>query len=369
MVNYGSTFPEIYDTWKDAIAPGTSYPGWADYGTANSSAIINYSWVTASGTGVQTERGDSKDIKVDSKDRGIHPRLYFKYVKSKMTKLQKSRLEERLSKLKKLVIQTKELGQQALYENFAKNLVSVVRESEAEACGIEYIILRETIDKYRHKIREGVTIELDELKDYDRVIPAGVVERIKECWKLGLFHTYWVLHVDHKEKEDIGGERKKETLETTKQKIKEKDPLLLGSYSEDPDKFYFIADWIDEHCDLTLARFLEDVREGDPVYQLDRVPEMDQDVLKDMMKEVSRRKRRLEQTNAHNYKDLMKEEEREKLPTVDKRGIKKISSERFFLISERLRQRIPIEKVRSPLSFVYRRVKEFSTWVKRITRR
>ena len=46
--------------------------------------------------------GDSKTKSFSSQEI-YHPRLYFKYVKSKLTKMQQDKLKDRLGKLKKLI--------------------------------------------------------------------------------------------------------------------------------------------------------------------------------------------------------------------------------------------------------------------------
>ena len=260
---------------------------------------------------IKTGSGLTGGMKLERKEgkEGLHPRLYFKYVKSKMTKLQKERLKDRLGKLRKIIPTVKELGQQALYETLAKELALIVKQSEIVACGIELTISKVVIERFRYSVNEQVKIGLVELSDYDRLLPDTVVRKIRQCWKYGLFHKYWVLYTDHKVKEDTDGKKKKvEKLKTNEQKIKEKDPILFGTLEHDPDTFYFIADWEDEYCDLTLSKFLDTIREDDPEFAMDRIPEIDEEMVRSIIAEVDRKEGRLANTNSKNFKMLAEEE-------------------------------------------------------------
>jgi len=252
------------------------------------------------------------------KSRKAPLKFYFKFVKSKLTKLQQVRLQERLEKLKALVMQAKFSGQQALYEEFAFQLAVTVRESEILACGIEYIIDRAVVERFMHNVRD-VEVKLDKLEDYPRVLPAKVQKALKNFKQLNLFDTYLILYGDHKgkvqtkeekEQEKATGKKLEKEVKTTKKKIKEKDPILFGVQEYLHDRLYFIMDWIDEHCDLTLDKFLEVVKTEDPLYELDRIPEMDNKLMKEIIKDAKDRNQRLEGTNRSNYKNLMVEEDR-----------------------------------------------------------
>ena len=75
------------------------------------------------------------DFAADNKNV-IHPRLYFRFVKSKLTKLEERKLNKRLLLLQKFVKSAEDMGQQALYEEFSRKIAITVREQELWACGI-----------------------------------------------------------------------------------------------------------------------------------------------------------------------------------------------------------------------------------------
>lgn len=230
----------------------------------------------------------------------IHPRLYFQFVKSKLNKLEEAKLNERLLRLQKFVKSAAELKQQALYEEFSRKIAITVREQELYAVGIEYFVDRAVVNQFRDKVRE-LDIAFCKLEDYSRAIPDSVKKRIDKIKKLKLIDQYWVLYVDHKVEKEI---------KTNKQKIKEKDPILFGIQDYMPDKLYFIVDWIDEYCDLTLDKFITEVKKNDPDYEIATLDEIDEDLIQKIVRESRERHARLKNTKRDNFQDLMKEEDK-----------------------------------------------------------
>lgn len=308
--------------WRTYTDTGTSIPGiysasvsmWdttSNVATYNTTTTI-YEWTPVQYGNWQNDNGLNVgfDIVKNKETQVIHPRLYFKYVKSKLSKLQQKEMVERLTKLQKLLVQAKDLGQKALYEELARKVAIAIKEQEINVCGIEYTIHKEAINKYREKVK-GPEIGFCTLEKYSRPIPANVKKRIEKCKELKLFDNYHVLYLEYKEKTDVGGKKKEEATEkkTNKEKIKEKDPILFGTLDFLPDKFYFIIDWIDEYCDLTLDKFVEVVKKNDPEYDLDKIDDITPELLQKMVQEARDRHNRLANTNSKNFKDLMKEED------------------------------------------------------------
>jgi hypothetical protein len=176
-------------------------------------------------------------------------------------------------------------------------------------CGIEYIINKDSINKYKDKVKD-VDIKFKKLEEYDRPIPANVTKRLNKFKKLKMFDGYMVLYLDYKEKIDIDNKKKSVAeVKTNKQKIKEKDPILFGTLDYEPDKLYFIADWVDEYCDLTLDKFLQTIKKDDPEYKLEQFESIDEEYIQRMVRESRERHTRLKKTTASNYKKLMEEED------------------------------------------------------------
>lgn len=269
------------------------------------------------------------DVTQRKDTRVIHPRLYFRFVKSKLNKLQERKLNERLLRLQKFVKSAEGLGQKALFEEFSRKIAITVREQELYACGIEYFVDKSVVEKYRHKVKD-VTIGFSKLENFDRPVPDRVAKKVKKLQELKMFDEYLILYLNYTEKKDVGNKKKVESpLKTNKEKIKEKDPIIFGVQTYLPEKLYFIADWVDEYCDLTLDKLLEDVKKDDPDYNVKNIDDIDEDYIKRMVQESRERHLRLRGTNNSNFKSHMEEEDKSYSKKIDS-GKKRTKVEELF---------------------------------------
>lgn len=138
------------------------------------------------------------------------------------------------------------LGQTALVEKM-KDDIEVVKK-EAMACakgGIKEYLEKEQLDILLKKSSKNIT--LTPLKNFTRYIPDIVAKKLEKLKNLNLFDEYTVVHYDPK----------KEAVKMTKEEEKKsKDPILFGKINGSTH-FYFIGDWIDEFCNLTLKETIK----------------------------------------------------------------------------------------------------------------
>lgn len=136
-------------------------------------------------------------------------------------------------------------GQTALLENLFKNLVANKYESVLYAEKMYYVVSEEQIVEFAKKTERGLS--LDYIANFARPLPQDLVVKIEEINKLEIFDNYAVLHYDPQGK----------SYKPTKREIeKQRDPILFGLIAGS-DKLYYIADWVDETCDLTLDKFVD----------------------------------------------------------------------------------------------------------------
>jgi len=81
------------------------------------------------------------------------------------------------------------------------------------------------------------------MKNFCRAIPDDVSAKKKEADTLRIFDNYVVLHYDPKGKS---------FAETEKEVEYRKDPILFGVI-EGVRKLYFVGEWKDAECDLTMS--------------------------------------------------------------------------------------------------------------------
>ena len=136
-------------------------------------------------------------------------------------------------------------GQTALKEKLLRDMVINKYESVLYSKGLYYVVAEDQVVEFVKKTKKGV--RLTYVKNYMRQIPAEVVEKIEEINKLEIFDNYAVLHYDPEFKAFS------ETIEETKRR---RDPILFGLI-KGSNKLYYITDWVDDFCDLTLDKFVE----------------------------------------------------------------------------------------------------------------
>lgn len=179
-------------------------------------------------------------------ERGIHPRLYFKYIKSKFGLIEKSRLDNRIKKLEKAFDHAMEHGQNALAEKFLARISVETREAFMYAKGVRKFIVKPVLDKHKRNIRGG-HISDTRFEDFTRVVPDRVLKKKKEVEEC--FDEFWVYHYWNPEAGDV------KTMDH-EEREKMKDPVLFGKIKE-CDRMYFIAEWEDEYCDLSFEEIID----------------------------------------------------------------------------------------------------------------
>lgn len=200
-------------------------------------------------TGV-TPRGTRFSLNKSKKDFDI--KYIFKIVKKKLTVLENKKLVTRMKNLEKLINERIKLGQFKLAEENMTYLERITRESEIYACGFTLFLEREHLEKFRDLAKDKDNLFLTKLEDYMREIPLPTQKKLKKAQENKLFDEYHILHYDPALKA-IPEEEKKKIIK------KRKDPILFGVFKQS-SRFYFIGDWIDEYCDLTLEDIIDAVK-------------------------------------------------------------------------------------------------------------
>jgi hypothetical protein len=88
------------------------------------------------------------------------------------------------------------------------------------------------------------------LKNFSRPLPDKAVKKLTEVDSLEVFDNYVVMCYDPEGKKKV---------ETEEERVKRKDPILFGLISGS-NKLYYITDWVDEYCDLTLQQFVDTLK-------------------------------------------------------------------------------------------------------------
>ena len=118
-----------------------------------------------------------------------------------------------------------------------------------DSCDIDFYI--DIVTNSRDRVKRPVKII--ELERYEREIPDEIVEVIDKTKEL--FDQMYIVYTDYTGKE----ERKIEAEQ------KQKDPILFGTFQNREkkvvvDRFYYLGDWVDEFCDLTLDKMVNETK-------------------------------------------------------------------------------------------------------------
>lgn len=145
--------------------------------------------------------------------------------------------------------QANELGQKALADKLTAEIFNNKYESILYAENFHYKITEEELVYFVKKTEKGV--RLDYIENFVRPIPKEVVEIKKKADDLLVFDNYCILHYDPELKSYKQTKEQEEEL-----RRKKSDPILFGMINGSRN-LYYITDWIDEYCNLTLEEFVK----------------------------------------------------------------------------------------------------------------
>lgn len=141
--------------------------------------------------------------------------------------------------------QAGQAGQTALLEKLKKGLMTYRNETQLVAINSRKYITEDDLVRFVKQAKKG--LRLDWIGNFIRMIPPEILDRKVRMDGLGIFDNYVVLHYDPS---------KKSWAETQAEIAARRDPILFGLMSGSRN-LYFVGDWIDEKCDLTLEQIID----------------------------------------------------------------------------------------------------------------
>lgn len=168
---------------------------------------------------------------------------FFKSVKNSAEELKL--VKDRFESYERVMQHLLSTGQVSLIEHMRSELETLRAETQLYAIGFRKVITEENIVAFAEKAPHE--LHLTWIKNFMRSIPAKAVEAKLKCDDNLIFDNYVILHYD----KDGTGEQ-----DTQEEKTRKKDPILFGVLAGST-KLYYIADWVDEYCDLTFDKMVE----------------------------------------------------------------------------------------------------------------
>ena len=214
----------------------------------------------------------------NEQEKQMDPQDYFEYVKSMKEQMTDEFLDNLYKIIMKQIGKAMVTGQNLQARRLAYSLGVIKREHDLVKRGLDVYVLRESIEKFINEVADKA-VKVVDLEFYPREIPDAIAEKVQKLKEDKVFDNFYVLFTDY-------------TGETTKEVTKErmrKDPILFGTFEHKIDdiwnicdRFYFVGDWEDEYCDLTLTKMVQKMSEKgitDVVNELS-LPEVTEDTIR-----------------------------------------------------------------------------------------
>lgn len=185
-----------------------------------------------------------KESEVKEDEKYMDALQFFSMVKAS-SKESVATYRDRVSDYLKSIHNAVTVGQTALVEDLLRGLVTNKYESVLFAEGLYYVVNEQQMVSFVKQCEKGVKLEY--VKNFTRPMPQDIVDKIAKINQLEVFDNYVVLYYDP------DGKIYKETA---REEAKRKDPIIFGVIAGS-EKLYYVADWVDEYCDLTLEAFID----------------------------------------------------------------------------------------------------------------
>lgn len=186
-----------------------------------------------------------------NKNENITPSQYFDYLKNAKNEITVDALKDSFSVFVGLAEKYNKIGQKESLKKLCFLADVLKKEEKLIELGINTFVYKDVIEDYIENVADKA-VKIVELSRYMREIPdelVGTIEKTSE-----IFDEFYVLFTDYTGKEERKVEKER----------RDKDPILFGVFKNNTvvaDRFYFLGDWIDEYCDLTLDKMISQYTE------------------------------------------------------------------------------------------------------------
>lgn len=195
----------------------------------------------------------AETLKNKEEENIISPYEYFQNMKGKLQTMDDEKLEKVYRNAIYLAERYNKTGQTKGLRKLKFHIESIVKERQILNVGINKFVYRSDIEEYIQDVADKQVVILD-LKSYERNLPDEIIEALEKV--KDLFDEFYVVCTDYT------GEMARRVQEERR----EKDPILFGAFLDREknainERFYYIGDWVDDYCDLTLDKMVAEMKE------------------------------------------------------------------------------------------------------------
>lgn len=190
----------------------------------------------------------------ESVESELTPQQYFEQIKERKHHITDAELVKVYDNCLELLNKYKITGQKKGMRKLMFHLECIEKEREIVKMGINTFIYRDDIEEYIDTVAKD-TVKIIELENYEREIPDEIVDVIAAT--KDKFDQLYIVFTDYTGK--VERQIKKER--------RDKDPILFGTFQNQSnrtviDRFYYLGDWEDEYCDLTLDKMVNETEKA-----------------------------------------------------------------------------------------------------------
>lgn len=219
---------------------------------------------------VKFEQKELTEEQKKEQETVLSPSEYFEKIKGRMTETTenvKQIYDVAVKQMKKFLI----TGQKSAAKDLYAKCLYLEKENKLIEKGVTQYVNRQDIEKYIDDVADDCVV-VTTMSNYDRDIPDEIIDKVAEV--MDIFDEFYIIFTDY-----TGEKRSKVEKER-----REKDPILFGNIFIDgrvSHKMYFIGDWIDEYCDLTLDKMVSEIakkekkEEGEILYDINDLSILD----------------------------------------------------------------------------------------------
>lgn len=205
---------------------------------------------------------DEKKKELEEKEEKLlSPAEYFETIKGKIEEETSENVKRLFSvtmnQLKRFMI----TGQKTAAKELYSRCIYLEKEMQLLEKGITKYVLRNEIDNYIDNVADECVCVI-EMCNFDRDIPDEIIDKVAET--MDIFDQFFVVFTDY-----TGEKRSKVEAER-----RDKDPILFGNIFINgmvSPKMYFLGDWVDEYCDLTLDKMVSAIAKKESIEKADIV--------------------------------------------------------------------------------------------------
>ena len=190
-------------------------------------------------------------VKDNKQQEVITPSQYFDFLKNAKQNITTKLLKDSYDSFLALANKYQKLGQVESLKKLCFLADTLVKEEKLIEMGISTYVYKDTIEDYITNVADK-TVKIIELSRYMREIPDELVDTIERT--KNIFDEFYVIFTDYTGKEERKVEKER----------RDKDTILFGVFKNQTnvaDRFYFLGDWVDEFCDLTLDKMIEQYKD------------------------------------------------------------------------------------------------------------